>query len=84
MALGTLFSGQFVPLTLMPPLIQSIARFLPFQLTKYFLIELILGRLSPSDIVQGYLMGVFWLVVSLLLFRWARRNGVKKFSAVGA
>ncbi len=84
MALGTLFSGQFVPLTLMPPLIQSIARFLPFQLTKYFLIELILGRLSPSDIVQGYLMGVFWLVVSLLLFRWAWRNGVKKFSAVGA
>ena len=32
MALGALFSGQFVPLTLMPPLIQSIARYLPFQL----------------------------------------------------
>ena len=84
MGIATLFSGQFVPLTLMPPLIQSVARFLPFQLTKYFLIEIILGRLSPADILQGYLMGVIWLVVALLLFRWAWNNGVKKFSAVGA
>ena len=84
MGLGTLFSGQFVPLTLMPPLVQTIARFLPFQLTKYFLIELVLGRLSTAEILQGYLMGLLWLGLALLLFLWAWRNGVKKFSAVGA
>lgn len=83
-ALAALFSGQFVPLQLMPPLIQDIARFLPFQLSKYYPIELILGRLSPVEILQGYLMDVFWLVAALLLFRWVWRNGVKKFSAVGA
>ena len=68
----------------MPPLVQTIARFLPFQLTKYFLIELVLGRLSTAEILQGYLMGLLWLGLALLLFLWAWRNGVKKFSAVGA
>jgi ABC-2 type transport system permease protein len=68
----------------MPKVIQDLARFLPFQLSKYYPIQLILGRLSPAEIIQGYLMGFFWLAVSLLLFRWMWRNGVKKYSAVGA
>jgi ABC-2 type transport system permease protein len=84
MGLAALFSGQFVPLQLMPKVIQDLARFLPFQLSKYFPIQLILGRLSPAEIIQGYLMGFFWLAVSWLLFRWMWRNGVKKYSAVGA
>ena len=83
-ALVVLFSGQFVPLQLMPGIIQQIARFLPFQLYKYFPIELILGRLSPAEIVFGYAMDVFWLLVAIMLFRWAWRNGLKRFSAVGA
>jgi ABC-2 type transport system permease protein len=83
-ALVVLFSGQFVPLQLMPAFIQNVARFLPFQLYKYFPIQLILGRLSSAEIVQGYLLGVIWLTFSIFLFRWVWRNGVKKFSAVGA
>jgi len=79
-----LFSGQFVPLQLMPQIVQDIALYLPFQLFKYYPIQLILGRLSAAEIIQGYLMGIFWLVVSLVFFLWVWRNGVKKFSAVGA
>ncbi len=79
-----LFSGQFVPLQLMPQIVQDIARYLPFQLFKYYPIQLILGRLSTAEIIQGYLMGIFWLVVSFVFFLWVWRNGVKKFSAVGA
>lgn len=83
-ALIVLFSGQFVPLQLMPGIVQAIARYLPFQLLKYFPIELILGRLGPAEIIFGYGMGVFWLILALVLFRWAWRNGLKQFSAVGA
>jgi ABC-2 type transport system permease protein len=83
-ALVMLFSGMFVPLQLMPQMIQNIARFLPFQLFKYYPIQLILGRLTPAEIIQGYLMGFFWLGVALLSFRWIWSKGVKKFSAVGA
>ncbi|HEX7975628.1 MAG TPA: ABC-2 family transporter protein [Anaerolineales bacterium] len=83
-ALLILFAGQFVPLDLMPPLIQRIARFLPFQLMRYFPIELILGKLSPADIALNFALGVFWLFFALALFRFVWRKGVRRFSAVGA
>ncbi len=83
-ALILLFSGQFVPLTLMPPVIQEIARYLPFQLLIYFPIQLILGNLTQAQIVQGFVSGIIWLTVSILIFNGIWRNGVKRYSAVGA
>lgn len=83
-ALILLFAGQFVPLQLMPELIQSIARFLPFQLFMYFPIQIIQGNLSTDQILQGYLTGMTWLAVAIILFRWVWAEGVKRFSAVGA
>jgi ABC-2 type transport system permease protein len=83
-ALILLFSGQFVPLTLMPKIVQDIAQYLPFQLLIYYPIQLILGKLSADQIIQGYVMGAIWLLVSLLLFNWVWRKGVKRYSAVGA
>lgn len=83
-ALQLLFSGQFVPLTLMPRLIQDIAQYLPFQLLLYFPIQLILGRLTGPQILQGYVMGMIWLIVAISIFTWIWRHGVKRYSAVGA
>jgi ABC-2 type transport system permease protein len=83
-ALVLLFSGQFVPLTLMPKVIQEIAQYLPFQLFLYYPVQLILGRLSSAQIVQGYGMGLIWLIVAITVFNLVWRNGVKRFSAVGA
>ncbi len=83
-AFVSLLSGQFVPLTLMPAPIQIAASYLPFQMFKYFPIQVILGRLSPEEIVRGYAVGLIWLVVAVLAFNWVWREGVKKFSAVGA
>jgi len=83
-AMILLFSGQFVPLTLMPELIQNIARYLPFQLLIYFPIQLILGNLSQPQILQGYISGAIWLIVSIVLFNLVWNNGVRRFSAVGA
>jgi ABC-2 type transport system permease protein len=83
-ALILLFSGQFVPLILMPKLIQDIAQFLPFQLLIYYPIQLILGKLTNAQIIQGYVTGVIWLTVSIVVFNLIWRNGVKRYSAVGA
>jgi ABC-2 type transport system permease protein len=79
-----LFSGQFVPLQLMPEVIQNIARFLPFQLLIYVPIQIIQGNLTTGEITQGYIAGLIWLAVAFVLFRWVWREGVKRFSAVGA
>ncbi|MBI4789771.1 MAG: ABC-2 family transporter protein, partial [Chloroflexi bacterium] len=79
-----LFSGQFVPLDLMPPFIQQIAQLLPYQLFRYFPIQLILGKLPPEVIVRDFALGVIWLGVALGLFHMVWRAGLKRFSAVGA
>ena len=83
-ALILLFAGQFVPLQLMPTVIQNIAKFLPFQLLMYLPIQTIQGKISTTDLTQGYISGIIWLVVSFMLFRLVWREGVKRFSAVGA
>jgi len=83
-ALVILFAGQFVPLELMPPIIQQIAQFLPFQLLKYFPIQLILGKLPVEVIVRDFALGLVWFGLALALFQWVWRVGIKRFSAVGA
>jgi ABC-2 type transport system permease protein len=83
-AVANLFSGQFVPLLLMPPFIQGAASLLPFQFYIYFPIQLILGRVPQEMILRTYLLGIAWFVVVYLLFRAVWGAGVKRFSAVGA
>ena len=83
-ALVILFSGQFVPLQLMPPTIQRLAEFLPFQMFCYVPIEIILNQMPPEVMLRNYAVGVVWLVISMFLFKWVWREGVKRFSAVGA
>jgi ABC-2 type transport system permease protein len=83
-ALILLFSGQFVPLTLMPKVIQDIAQYLPFQFLIYFPIQLILGKFTETQIIQGFITSMIWLIVAITVFNLVWRNGVKRYSAVGA
>jgi ABC-2 type transport system permease protein len=83
-AMILLFAGQFVPLQLMPAVVQNIAKFLPFQLFMYLPIQMIQGKLTTTEITQGYITGVLWLVIAWMLFRSVWREGVKRYSAVGA
>jgi ABC-2 type transport system permease protein len=83
-AVTLLFAGQFVPLTLMPPVIQQVAWLLPFQMLIYFPVQLILGNLTPEEILRGYLLGVVWFGVIVALFQVVWHSGLKRFSAVGA
>jgi len=79
-----LFSGQFVPLQLLPKILQNMAVYLPFQLFKYFPTQLILGKLSMEQILFSYAMDAIWLIIVYALFRFAWRNGLKQYVAVGA
>ena len=83
-ALFVLFGGLFVPLQLLPPLVQQIAQYLPFQLRIYFPIELVLGRLSPEAIALNFGLQLVWCLVAFALFQFVWSRGVKRFSAVGA
>jgi ABC-2 type transport system permease protein len=83
-ALVVLFSGQFVPLELMPKVIQDIGQYLPFQMYKYVPIQTALNKLPLEVVLRDYALGLVWLVVMHFVFRLVWREGVKRFSAVGA
>lgn len=77
-------SGQIAPLSLFPPWVQSMAAILPFRWMIGFPVELLLGRLSPTQIWTGLGVQVLWIALALGLVRLVWRAGVRVYSAVGA
>jgi viologen exporter family transport system permease protein len=78
-----LLSGRLVPLSLMPAWIENIARFLPFQWTFQFPILALAGNLSSHDLLFGLAMQALWITVSAVLFRFAWRAAIRRYTAVG-
>jgi ABC-2 type transport system permease protein len=77
-------SGFVAPLDLLPGPVRGIAELLPFYRMLCFPVELLLGRLSPTQALVGFGAQLAWLALALLLLNvvWAR--GVRQYSAVGA
>ncbi|MBA3736764.1 MAG: ABC-2 family transporter protein [Actinobacteria bacterium] len=84
MATEMLLSGRLVPLKLMPGWVQTLADFLPFKWTFGFPIESLVGSLSTRSLLLGLGAQVMWTVIGYVLFTFAWRAAIKRFSAVGA
>ncbi len=77
-------SGQLAPLSLFPRAIQILAEVLPFNWMIGFPVELVLGRLTPTQALTGIGAQAAWLLISLFLLRAIWRAGIRVYSAVGA
>lgn len=83
--LASLFlSGQMAPLALLPAGAQLLATVLPFRWVVAFPVELILGRLTPEQAGVGLAVQALWLAISLGSMTVIWREGIKRYSAVGA
>lgn len=80
----TFLSGQMVPLSLLPEPLQVVATVLPFRWMVSFPVELVLGRLTPTDTIIGLLAQTGWVVASIAIAMVVWRAGLKRYSAVGA
>ncbi|HMD87802.1 MAG TPA: ABC-2 family transporter protein [Anaerolineaceae bacterium] len=79
-----MLAGQLVPLQLMPTAVQQIANLLPFQMFTFVPVEIGLNRLPLADMLRDYTAGLVWLLILYVLFQWVWREGIKRFSSVGA
>jgi ABC-2 type transport system permease protein len=77
-------SGYAVPLPLLPGQAQTLAQWLPFYRMLGFPVEVLLGRLTPQQILVGYAAQVGWLAVAVALLNLVWARGVRQYSAVGA
>lgn len=77
-------SGQIAPISLLPAPVRVAAWILPFRWTIGFPVELLLGRLTPIQTLEGVVMQAVWVGAGLLLMRAVWRAGLRLYSAVGA
>jgi len=78
-----ILSGGMFPLTLLPRPLEVIVGLLPFRLTGYFPASLLLGKLRWSEILDGVLSTVVWIVLLSLLARFLWRRGLRRYDAAG-
>lgn len=76
-------SGQVAPLSLFPGPVRIIASGLPFRWMVSFPVELLLGRLGPVAVLEGFVAQVAWIGLAFGLFSIMWRAGVARYSAVG-
>jgi len=83
-ALTMMLGGIVAPLDLFPANVREVALYLPFRYMLSFPVEIVSGRMSQTELVTGLGTMTFWLMVTVLVYRWVWRKGIRQFSAFGA
>ncbi len=78
------FSGRLTPLELLPESLQLVANVLPFKWMVAYPIDLLLGRYSTGEALQGALIQLIWVVVVALMLRAVWQRGTRKYAAFGS
>jgi len=78
-----LLAGQVVPVVLLPGILRNIAVLLPFRYMVSFPIEVLLGRLSASELLMGLVYQISWGVIAFVLFITTWRRGLRHYAAIG-
>lgn len=78
------FSGRLAPLDLFPQTVQIAADVLPFRWMLAFPVELLLGRLTPRELLIGISAQLLWLVVGYVVLQGIYRTGIRRYAAFGA
>lgn len=78
-----LFSGRLFPLVLMPQVLTTLGKYLPFQYLWYYPTMIILDKQDLIDARFGILIVFFWIaIIGILLFIiW--KKGIKSYSSYG-
>jgi ABC-2 type transport system permease protein len=75
-------SGIIAPLELFPPQLQAILQWTPFPYMIYFPAAILIGL--PVDVGRGLLIMGVWAVIFWGINRWLWRQGLKRYSGMGA
>jgi ABC-2 type transport system permease protein len=74
-----LLAGQVAPIALLPGALRALATILPYRYMLGFPIELLIGRLSTTEIWQGFA----WVIVVVFLYRVVWKRGLRHYTSVG-
>src|SRR5262249_42975212 len=72
-------SGRVAPLAILPEWLRAIANALPFRFMVAFPIDLVLGKLSRAEALEGLALQVAWFGAGALLLAWLWPLAVRRF-----
>jgi ABC-2 type transport system permease protein len=76
------FSGLIAPLEVFPPIVRSIVDWTPFPYLLHFPAAILIGL--PVNLFQGFAVTLAWTILFLILNRRLWKQGLKKYSGMGA
>lgn len=76
-----LFAGLFIPLTLLPTTLQTIASFLPFKYMGYVPISIMLDK--NTSVIGDLSLQLFWALVLFIVYKIVWTAGLKRYSGYG-
>jgi ABC-2 type transport system permease protein len=79
----TFLSGEVIPLMVMPLWAVTFVKVLPFRYTLSFPIEIVTGQLQKFEIVNGFFLAFFWLIITAISYKLLYRTALKKYEAEG-
>lgn len=78
-----IFSGQLMPIDLLPGVLEKIAYFLPFSYFTYFPVIALQGRLSFFQLITVIGIQIFWLILLSFIYRYLWQRGLRRFTDLG-
>jgi ABC-2 type transport system permease protein len=78
-----LASGHLFPLSMLHPGLQHVLFFTPFPYQLYFPVAIYMGKISGTQLEEGLLVQILWVLAAFALARFAWARGIKKYSAFG-
>ncbi len=78
-----LLAGQVAPVALLPGMLRLAAVALPFRYMVGFPVEVLMGQVTGSDMLSGFSIQIFWLIIALTLSALAWKLGSRRYAAVG-
>jgi len=77
-------AGVFFPLDVLPQLAQHIIKSFPSPYLLFFPLQIFLGKLNSTQIINGFLTQMFWILAISTMARKVWLKGMQNYSSVGS
>lgn len=79
----TVLGGALIPIDLYPQWMGAVLRLLPFAASLDFPIQILMGKQSLMQCLEGFLLQLFWLMVLMRIHSALWRRGRLRYGAAG-
>lgn len=76
-------TGELMPNTFLPPIVQLVNQYLPFRYHMSFVLEILLHKTGGMELVKGFVISGVWVVFYIFLAQFVWKKGTRAYMAFG-